>query len=83
MKLQRPSGGTAGKRPAVAPDCSSNHVYAQSHGLSWYSCFYASTTRACLDRIRFQELEEELSTLRHELVAAQEVAARASATWDK
>lgn len=30
-----------------------------------------------------QELEEDLESLRHELVAAQEVAARASATWDK
>ncbi|KAI8471064.1 MAG: flagellar WD repeat-containing protein Pf20 [Monoraphidium minutum] len=33
--------------------------------------------------LRNGELEEELAALRHELVAAQEVAARASATWDK
>jgi len=33
--------------------------------------------------LRNGELEEEVAALRHELVAAQEVAARASATWDK
>lgn len=30
-----------------------------------------------------QELEEELSSMRQELAAAREVAARASSTWDK
>jgi hypothetical protein len=36
-----------------------------------------STVNVC------QELEEALAALQHELVAAREVAARASATWDK
>lgn len=30
-----------------------------------------------------QELEDELSAVRHELAHAQEIAARASSTWDK
>lgn len=38
---------------------------------------------SCAGMLDLQELEDELANMRQELMAAREVAARASSTWDK
>lgn len=78
---------------AAAPGISNSTLWHNTAGLqkAWHVLQVATSdtsahsigSHVAMYVLCLQELEDELAAMRQELAAAQEVAARASSTWDK